>query len=417
MDEGYHVNVLTVSELTFAIKELLETSLPLIWVTGEISNFVHHGSGHMYFSLKDEKAQLSCVMWRGRNAALGFTPESGKQVEAFGRIRVYEKRGHYQLDIMKMVPAGVGDLQAAFEKLKQKLLDEGLFDEAHKQELPRYPERIGIVTSPTGAAIRDIVQVLNRRFPGVKKILRPAVVQGDNAAQDIANAIDELNLYGEMDVMIVGRGGGSLEDLWAFNEEPVARAVYDSEIPVISAVGHEIDFTICDFVADYRAPTPSAAAEIAVVDAKELLLSVRSLNERCVRAVDDQIKTGRQQLKQTLNQYGFRRPGDRIRQYRQTVDELLRTVGYHGKYMITKNKDRYLATRDRLKAMHPAFVLKRGYAVIKEQQSGRLVPRLEQATHADVEIQFYDGLARSRIYEKFMDKIDEKMCSNWVNDD
>lgn len=417
MYEGYNINVLSVSELTFAVKELLETNLPLVWVRGEISNFVHHGSGHMYFSLKDQDAQLSCVMWRGRNASLFFTPEDGKQVEAFGRVRVYEKRGRYQLDILKMVPAGKGDLQAAFEDLKARLQKEGLFDETHKKNLPLYPERIGIVTSPTGAAIRDIVQGLNRRFPSVRKILRPTLVQGEEAAQDIADAIDEFNEYGNVDVLIVGRGGGSLEDLWAFNEKVVARAVYRSSIPVISAVGHEIDFTICDFVADYRAPTPSAAAEIAVADARELVQTVTVYKQRCRRAAVTSVKNNRQVFQQTLNLYGFRRPGDRIHQFRQTVDELLRSVGYHTKYKFVNHKIQYKHNIERLKALHPDSVLKRGYTVVTERETGKIIPRLNQTSEEQVTIQFYDGLAYGTLDEKFMDKIDEKLCSNWITDE
>ena len=218
--------VYSVAELTNEIKILLETSIPSIWVEGEISNFVHHSSGHMYFTLKDENAQLSSVMWRSRNSSLYFTPQNGMKVHVFGNIRVYEKRGTYQIDVVKMVPAGIGELQRAFEKLKTDLREEGLFDEQYKRPIPEYPQRIGLVTSPTGAAVEDMIDVLTRRFPSIQIVLRPALVQGEGAAEDIANAIDEMNEFGQVDVLIIGRGGGSLEDLWAFNEEAVARAIF-----------------------------------------------------------------------------------------------------------------------------------------------------------------------------------------------
>lgn len=258
--EDEQSQTLSVTDATRMIKTLLETTLPMMWIEGEISNFTHHSSGHMYFSLKDPTSQISCVMWKGRNRSMHFRPQDGMKVLVNGRVTVYERRGNYQLDVWQMLPGGVGALQQAFEQLKIRLSEEGLFDEKYKRPLPKYPRRIGIVTSPTGAAIRDLHSVLSRRWPSAELILRPALVQGTGAAEDIARAIEEFNEYGEVDVLIVGRGGGSLEDLWAFNEEVVARAIFHSKLPIISAVGHEIDFTIADFVADLRAATPSAAA-------------------------------------------------------------------------------------------------------------------------------------------------------------
>jgi len=264
-------HVYSVAEITREIKVLLETTIPVIWVEGEISNLKFHSSGHLYFSLKDKDSQIGGVMWRSRNASLFFTPQDGIKVLAMGKVTVYEKRGYYQFDVIKMQPAGIGELQLAFEQLKNRLQEEGLFDEEIKKPLPQYPEKIGIVTSPTGAAIQDLLNILNRRSPGIEISLKPVKVQGEGAAPEIATAIDEFNEYGKVDVLIIGRGGGSLEDLWAFNEEVVARAIFRSNIPVISAVGHEIDFSISDFVADLRAPTHSAAAELAVLDRAELL--------------------------------------------------------------------------------------------------------------------------------------------------
>ncbi|HFE62791.1 MAG TPA: exodeoxyribonuclease VII large subunit, partial [Caldithrix sp.] len=245
--------VYTVSDLTREIKQVLESSFPRLWVEGEISNLKRHSSGHLYFTLKDSNSQLNCAMWRFRVGQLLFQPQDGMKVLVEGDVQVYERGGYYQLIVNQIQPAGIGDLQLAFEQLKKKLHAEGLFDESHKKRLPQFPERIGVVTSPTGAAIRDIVSVVSRRFPGVQLIINPVRVQGETAKEEIAQAIREFNEYGKVDVLIVGRGGGSLEDLWAFNEEVVARAIFDSKIPVISAVGHEIDYSISDFVADRRA--------------------------------------------------------------------------------------------------------------------------------------------------------------------
>ncbi|RMD96216.1 MAG: exodeoxyribonuclease VII large subunit, partial [Calditrichaeota bacterium] len=293
----------TVSELTREIKILLETRIPEVWVEGEISNFTHHSSGHMYFLLKDEHAQISCVMWRSRNNTLFFTPQDGMKIIVRGRITVYEKRGNYQLEVLQLHPAGVGELQLAFEQLKNRLRKEGLFDPAHKKPIPPYPERIGIVTSPTGAAIRDMIHILQRRFPPVEIILNPVRVQGEGAAVEIAQAIDQFNRYGQVDVLIVGRGGGSLEDLWAFNEEIVARAIFRSQIPVISAVGHEVDFSISDFVADLRAPTPSAAAELVVRNREEILAHLQKDLQKMTNGMLELIRTHRKRLQHIASGY------------------------------------------------------------------------------------------------------------------
>src|SRR5271169_6490493 len=255
-------NIFSVTDLTRKIKGTLEEGFSGIAVQGELSNFKRHSSGHLYFTLKDEHTQIQCVMWRSRVPTLSVSPQDGMKMIARGNVTVYEVRGNYQLDVSSLQLLGAGELQIAFERLKQKLSTEGLFDQDHKKPLPQFPQRIGVVTSPTGAAIRDIINVVNRRFPSTELILYPVRVQGIGAAEEIASAIDDFNAFGEVGVILIGRGGGSLEDLWAFNEEIVARSIYRSSIPVVSAVGHEIDFTIADFVADLRAPTPSAAAEL-----------------------------------------------------------------------------------------------------------------------------------------------------------
>jgi len=272
--------ILTVTELTHQIKKHLEEGFEEIWIEGEISNFRSPSSGHYYFTLKDDKSQIKAVVFRFMGRYLKFKPQDGLLVICRGRINVYEPRGEYQLILDYMEPKGIGALQLAFEQLKEKLQKEGLFDPEHKKPLPLLPQKIGMVTSPTGAAVRDLLNVIGRRFPNMEILINPVKVQGEGAAQEIASAIEELNCLPGIDVIIVARGGGSLEDLWAFNEEIVARAIYHSSIPIISAVGHEIDFTIADFVADVRAPTPSAAGELVVRDKVELTNLVESLSSR-----------------------------------------------------------------------------------------------------------------------------------------
>jgi len=262
--------ILSVTQLTGEIKRVLENSFPRLWVQGEISNLTVHSSGHLYFSLKDAGSQVRCVMFRSYAKDLMLMPQDGMQVVVQGDVTVFDRAGQYQLSVQQLQVAGYGELAQAFERLKKKLAEEGLFDAEFKKELPAYPRTIGIVTSPTGAALRDMVKVARRRWPGIELILCPVPVQGVGAAEKIARAVEDLNQYGKIDLLIVGRGGGSAEDLWAFNEEILARAIFNSRIPVISAVGHEVDFTISDLVADLRAPTPSAAAELALPDIREV---------------------------------------------------------------------------------------------------------------------------------------------------
>jgi exodeoxyribonuclease VII large subunit len=287
---------ISITELTKKIRDTLESGFGDVWVQGEITNLRIPASGHMYMTLKDAKAQIRAVMFRSGGRFLKFRPEDGLEVIARGKVTVYEPRGEYQVIVEYMEPKGLGALQLAFIQLKEKLEKEGLFDEARKQPLPKYPKRVGVVTSETGAAIRDILNVLGRRAPGVEIVIAPASVQGDAAPYEIAQAIRDLNEFGGLDVMIVGRGGGSVEDLAAFNTETVARAVSASGTPIISAVGHETDFTICDFVADLRAPTPSAAAEVVAVSEEELIDEVRGLGNRLRRTVTGELREMRSRL-------------------------------------------------------------------------------------------------------------------------
>lgn len=313
-------DVLSVSQLNRKAKQLLETHLPLLWVEGELSNVSQPSSGHWYFTLKDEQAQVRCAMFRNRNMLVRFAPRQGQQVLIRARVSLYEGRGDYQLIVEHMEEAGFGALQRAFEALKLKLANEGLFDEAYKQPLPSLPKHIAVITSPTGAAIRDVLSVLNRRFPAIPVTVIPVAVQGKEAAPQIVRAIDLANRAGLFDVVILARGGGSLEDLWPFNEESVARAIHASELPIVSAVGHEVDFTIADFVADLRAPTPSAAAELLVPDAEDWLETFAGYEILLQEAIERKLQSFKQRLEWLRTR--LRHPGERLQQQAQRLDGL-----------------------------------------------------------------------------------------------
>jgi exodeoxyribonuclease VII large subunit len=391
-------NILSVSELTRAIKSVLEEGFENIVVQGEISNFKRHTSGHFYFTLKDANAQLSAVMWRGRNSALSFTPQDGMKVIAQGNITLYEARGNYQLDCYELQPAGRGELQLAYEQLKQQLANEGLFDSERKKNIPLFPERIGIVTSPTGAALQDMLNVLARRFPCIEIILYPVRVQGSGAAEEIAQAIRDFNALQNIDVMVIGRGGGSLEDLWAFNEEIVARAIVDSAIPVVSAVGHEIDFSISDFVADLRAPTPSAAAELIVPNSNDLREEVKKNISSMRNAMNDMIRTNKERIQSLVQSYSFRRPFDAIRQYFQRIDEMQATLQRVYEYRIKMQKQYVETLLLRLQSLNPNAVLQRGYAIVYE--NGKAITSAKRLKKNDeVALQFYDGRLPAKIIE------------------
>ncbi|MCA9734521.1 MAG: exodeoxyribonuclease VII large subunit [Deferribacteres bacterium] len=389
---------LTVSDATQRIKSLLETELLPMEIEGEISNFLHHNSGHMYFSIKDAKAQMPCVMWSGRNVSLRFKPSDGLKVRVQGRITVYERRGAYQLEVYSMRPSGVGPLQEAFERLKQELNEQGLFDEAHKLPIPAIPSKIGIVTSETGAAIRDIVSVIRRRWPVAELILRPTLVQGETAAQDIAEAIAEFNEFGDVDVLIVGRGGGSLEDLWAFNEEIVARAIYKSMIPVVSAVGHQIDFTISDFVADLRAPTPSAAGELVVPDAFEVRNQMHNFLQHALRQVESRIRQGRQRLDGLIKSYGLRKPFDELKQLRQTLDEMQMHLAFLVKTKIIIERQNVVSFSRQLDSLNHKNILKRGFSIVRDKASKNIIKTTDQLLlDQEIEIKFAHGSGESKI--------------------
>jgi exodeoxyribonuclease VII large subunit len=319
-------HVYTVSEITRDVRAILEAAFETAWIEGEISNFRTAASGHAYFVLKDDKAQIKCVLFRGQRVGIKFTPEDGDQVLLLGRVTVYEARGDYQVIVEAMEPKGLGALQKAFEQLKERLAKEGLFDESRKKSLPEIPWKIGIVTSPTGAAIRDMIHVIQRRNPKTSILLYPAKVQGEGSAEEIAQGIEELNKRKDIDVLIVGRGGGSIEDLWAFNEEVVARAIAQSKIPVVSAVGHEIDYTIADFVADLRAPTPSAAAELVVPKLNDIVQDLQYLTHQMIERMAEDIEDYRERLRYLIDRRFFREPRQILEAPVQRLDEMVQRL-------------------------------------------------------------------------------------------
>jgi len=366
-----------VSELTSHIKIILEGSFPHIWVEGEISNFKSPLSGHFYFTLKDNRSELRCVFFKGNNEKIRFDIKDGIQVISYGRISVYEKQGLYQLYVSRVEPKGIGALQLAFEQLKERLFKEGLFDESRKKPIPVVPDRIGIVTSPTGAAIRDMLHVLKKRFTNVKILISPVKVQGDSAREEIAIAISDFNKLGNVDVIIVGRGGGSLEDLWPFNEEIVARAIYDSKIPVISAVGHEIDWTISDFVADLRAPTPSVAAECVIAKKGELTERLESLEKR-------------------LKAY----PLEIMREYEQRLDDIEGGLGLRFRHYIELKEGNFKLLSEKIKILSPLNILDRGYSVTFKLPGKGIVKDTSYLKKGDVvETRLSKGRFRSKIEE------------------
>jgi exodeoxyribonuclease VII large subunit len=384
--------IYSVSEVTREIKSLLESEFQSIWVEGEISNFLHHNSGHRYFTLKDSSAQIKAVIWRFSAQGLQAEPKDGLKVRVYGDITLYEKGGYYQFRVTRMVSVGVGSLEEQFQRLKEKLAHEGLFDPARKRPLPTFPAAIGIVSSPTGAAIRDIMNICRRRAPMVRLILRPTRVQGEGAAEDIAKAIDEFNRWGEVDLLIVGRGGGSLEDLWAFNEEIVARAIYNSKVPVVSAVGHEIDFSISDFVADLRAATPSAAAELATYDAQDLIAFVAKARARLARSLTRLVESRRQQLERLIRSRSLTTPEILLEPFAQRLDDSTARAGSAMEMTMLTCRNRLNLLEHKLAALSPDNVLRRGYAVVRRAEDASVV---KQAVTLDtgnkIRITFSDG--------------------------
>jgi exodeoxyribonuclease VII large subunit len=371
-----------------------------VWVSGEISNFTHHSSGHFYFSLKDESSQLRSVMFRRQNINLTFTPGNGQKVVAYGDISVYEPRGEYQLIVRGLRPSGLGELMIALQALKEKLAAEGLFDDDKKKPIPSFPACIGVVTSPTGAAVRDIIRVASGRFPDLLLILAPARVQGEGAAAEIAGAIDLLDKHGEADCIIVGRGGGSIEDLWAFNEETVVRAIAGARTPIISAVGHEIDFTLADLAADMRAATPSAAAEMVTPDRRELRARLDDAGVRLLRSLTANVDLRRERLGNALSRYGFRRPLDSVAREQQRLDDYLKDLLQTTRIKIQLSADRLRGMDDRLRSLDPQNVLARGFSLTRRKTDNRIVKSsTEIESGTAVRITFHQGWADAAVTE------------------
>lgn len=392
--------IYTVHELTKAVKAVLtDGKLNDVWIKGEISNYTNHSSGHRYFTLKDKSSQLQCVMFKWYGQKMRFEPEQGMKVIVLGDIDVYEQRGQYQLKVRAIKPDGVGELYKAYELLKNKLALEGLFSPDHKKTLPAFPEKIGVATSGTGAVIHDIITVLKRRYPVNVKFF-PTTVQGESAAESIVHSIEALNKT-DVDVIIVGRGGGSIEDLWSFNEETVARAIFNSKIPIISAVGHETDYTIADFVADIRAPTPSAAAEIAVPDKQELFNQIIHLNDRLVGNMDYFIDEKISRVAELGNSVDPLLFSDKLTEYIQYVDELTEKQKT-GIYRIIDTKNALFNTQaGRLDAVSPLGTLVRGYSIAMKLPDMELISSIDDVKKNDkIRIIVTDGKVNCVVKEK-----------------
>ncbi len=415
-------SIYTPSELNREARLHIEAGFPRIWIEGEISNFTRAASGHLYFSLKDERAQIDCAMFQGNARQLPFRPGNGLQVQARGRLSLYEARGRFQLIVDQMEEAGEGRLRAAFEALKARLEQEGLFSQDAKQALPAYPRRIGVVTSPSGAVIRDILHVLQRRWPLASVRLYPVPVQGEEAPGAICKALEAANRHGWAQAIIIGRGGGSLEDLWAFNEESVARAVFSSSIPVISAVGHETDFSISDFVADLRAPTPSAAAEILTPDQEDLKRAFQLGRRRLARSMQDALQRLAQRQDHLVHRLGRQHPVYRLEQFDKSLQQLRSRIAVSGKRIVPNRQlslarvdDRLLSAGRRLvpdrqrslgelartlHAVSPLPTLERGYAVLTHGKTGRSISSVAQVKPGDpLSAQLRDGRVLSTVEE------------------
>jgi len=384
----------TVSQINKYIKQMMEKNhvLTNIWVKGEISNYKQHYSGHCYLTLKDDGGVLKAVMFKGSAVKLSFTPENGMMILARGRVSVYERDGSYQLYIEEMQLDGVGSLHIAYEQLKAKLAEEGLFDDKYKKPLPKFPNTIGVITATTGAAIRDVINVLGRRYPCASVLIYPSLVQGEGAAAQIAGGIEYFNETESADVLIVGRGGGSIEDLWAFNEEITARAIFNSNIPVISAVGHETDFTIADFVADMRAPTPSAAAELAVPSITEIASRFDVLTKRAVYSINNDISRRCNYLKSLQ----VKNPQGKIDDARISLDDISRHIIRNSMLIRTQKRDALSALAGKLQAMSPLAVLKRGYNIAKTDEGALIRSVQDIKTDTEFELVFSDGNTRCK---------------------
>ncbi|MBR3511665.1 MAG: exodeoxyribonuclease VII large subunit [Clostridia bacterium] len=392
------ISPISVTQLNMYIKEKVaeDDYLKSVFVSGEISNFKHHYTGHMYFTLKDEESLVKCIMFKSRTATLNFVPKDGLKVCVLGSVGVYEKNGEYQIYVDAMKEDGTGSLYEAYEKLKAKLEEEGLFDVSHKKEIPMFPKTIGVLTASTGSVIRDIINVSSRRNPNVHIRLLPVAVQGDGAAQTIVDGIKLMNEKKLADVLIIGRGGGSLEDLWAFNEEIVARAIYDSEIPIISAVGHETDFSISDFVADLRAPTPSAAAELAVPDVMSLQATIDNYEDRLKLALKRKIELMRMQYEKCMNSYVYKDPLKNLNERYITIDNCVKELSTSIMNILNEAKRESSNLITKLDTLSPLKTLIRGYT-ITEYEGKVISSSKDLKKDMEVDIRFNDGSKKAKV--------------------
>lgn len=391
----------SVYEVNEYIKSLIEEEMLLqdVFVSGEVSNFKKHTSGHFYFTLKDSSSEIKAVMFRSYSQKVKFKVENGQKVIVRARVGVYEQAGIYQLYVYTIQPEGMGALHLAFEQLKAKLLSEGLFDEAHKKQIPKYPQKIGIITSPTGAAIRDIINVATRRYPVASLILYPALVQGEDAPLDLISGIDYFNIFDSVDVIIIGRGGGSIEDLWAFNDEKLARAIYNSKIPVISGVGHEIDFTICDFVADIRAATPSAAAEIATPSYKEVVSLIDNFKSRAISVLQNKLNENKHKLNKISTSKVFLKPETMLEIPKMKLESYESYLNNTFIARINKIKLRFTENVTKINSLNPLSVLSRGFATINKD--GKVIKSVDEIEITDeIDVRLKDGTLKAVIKSK-----------------
>ncbi|NOR44797.1 MAG: exodeoxyribonuclease VII large subunit [Candidatus Delongbacteria bacterium] len=385
--------IFSVLEITKKIKGILEPNFSGVWIEGEISNHKHHSSGHHYFSLKDDKAVISCVMWRSTGDRLNFRPENGQKVIVLGNITVYEGSGRYQIDVKKMTISGIGELQEQFELLKQKLLEEGLFSQINKKALPFLVKNVGVITAETGAAFQDIRKVIRSRAPFVNISIYNARVQGKGTESEIVAGIELFNSQADpVDVLIIGRGGGSLEDLWTFNEEVVARAIFNSKIPIISAVGHEIDFSISDFVADVRAATPSHAAEIATINLTEENMRIGQYKSRLDNSISNYFQRQNEILNAYENSHAFKRPADILNNYTMVLDNIEDKFSMLFKVRFDTEKQKLSKYDEILRSLNPDSVLNRGFAIIRDKKTETILSSAKKVKKdAELEVQFKDG--------------------------
>ena len=393
--------VLTVSEISQKIRNCLESQFPYLWIRGELTNFIAHGSGHWYFSLKDEKSQIKGVMFRGQNQKINFKPKNGIEVLVQGQLSLYPPRGNYQILCHEMEARGSGALHKRFEQIKERLQREGLFDSSRKKPLPLFPRHIALITSPTGAAVRDILQILKRRFKAVKVTLIPTLVQGEQAPSSLLKGLSLAKKL-SVDVLILSRGGGSMEDLWAFNDETLARAIATHPTPVISAVGHETDFTICDFVADLRAPTPSAAAELVVQNVEELLEKTQFLEKQFIQSIRLKLKTLKDRLISLKK--GLVRPDRLLQDFSQKLDEASVRLEQNLKNIFEKLKERLKSLEQILESLNPAKVMERGFSIVTDAKGQLLYGIKDLKINDCITVNFLKGQAKATVIETVIEK-------------